>query len=335
METPSLRSKVTRRDALKAGLVFSSGFLAPGWQGLARAAGPRLAFGGKGMHFLAVGDYGTGKEAQVKVAKAMNEFAGKLDSLLTAVLALGDNFYNMLEVERFDRHFEKMYSKEHLDCPFYACLGNHDYGPGYDSKQGRLKAEIELEYARNNPSSRWKMPARWYAVEFPAPSTPLVKILYLDGNNFEGALTPQEKIAQKRWLEAELKKGTRAKWTWVVSHFPMFSDDTKRKDNAGLVKNWGPYFKANPISLYLSGHDHNLQHLQVKDYQPSFLVSGGGGASTYGTTRSDRGFSKQVFGFNHIHVNDQRILVQLIDDDGVCMHSFERDLKGTVKVARS
>lgn len=331
METP-LRSPLSRRDALKTGLIFSSAFLTAGWQSRAAAEGVKTDFGKKGMHFLAVGDYGTGKKDQKRVAERMNDFAGKLDAPLTAVLALGDNFYNMLDEPRFERDFEKMYSKEHLDCPFYACLGNHDYGPQYDSKQGRVKADMQLDYAKKNPGSRWKMPAKWYAVDFPNAAAPVVKVIYLDGNFAEGALTPQEKLDQKRWLEAELKKPTRAKWTWVVSHFPLFSDDKKRKDNAGLVKNWGPHFKGNPISLYLSGHDHNLQHLQVKDYQPSFLVSGGGGASTYETTKSDRGFSKQIFGFNHIHVDEDRITVQLIDADGACMHSFERDRSGKVKV---
>ncbi|WP_367871548.1 metallophosphoesterase [Luteolibacter sp. Populi] len=327
-----MNTPLTRREALKTGLIFSSAFLTAGWQSRAHAAGPRTDFGKKGLHFLAVGDYGTGKDAQKKVAARMNEFAGKLDAPLTSVLALGDNFYNKLDEARFERDFEKMYSKEHLGCPFYACLGNHDYGPKYDSKQGPAKADMQLEYARKNPTSRWKMPAKWYAVEFPNPATPLVKIIYLDGNFFEGAMTPQEKLDQKRWLEAELKTGSRAKWTWVVSHYPMFSDDKKRQDSKTIIKNWGAQFQANPISLYLSGHDHNLQHLQVKDYQPSFLVSGGGGASTYELTPSERGFSKQVFGFNHIHVTDERITVQLVDVDGNCMHAFEREHSGKVRV---
>ena len=69
---------------------------------------------------------------------------------------------------------------------------------------------MQLEYAKANPSSRWKMPAKWYSVEFPDADKPLVKVIYLDSNTFEGALTPQEKVAQKRWLEAELKKETKA-----------------------------------------------------------------------------------------------------------------------------
>ncbi len=332
MKLPSDLSAVTRRDAIKASLIFSSSLLGAGWPLGARAAEVKTNFGKKGMHFLAVGDFGSGKEGQIQVAKQMNEFAGKLADPLTAVLALGDNFYGELQPERFDRGFEKMYSTDHLGCPFYACLGNHDYGPEYDSKQWRAKADMELQYAKSNPASRWKMPAKWYAVEFPSAADPLVKIIYLDSNMFEGALTPEEKIGQKRWLEAELKKERKAKWLWIVSHYPVFSDDTKRKDSKSLIKNWGPYLQQNPVSLYLSGHDHNLQHLQVKDYQPSFLVSGGGGAKLYETTPSDRGFSRPILGFNHIHVNDERIAVQLIDAEGNCMHSFERDLKGVVKV---
>ena len=331
MTDPTESPSFSRRDLIKT-LVFSSAALGAGWPSVSKAADPKTDFGKQGVHFLAVGDFGSGKEGQTQVARKMNEFAAGLGEPLTAVLALGDNFYNMLTPERFETGFEAMYSKEHLDVPFYACLGNHDYGPEYDSKQGRAKADMQLEYAKANPSSRWKMPAKWYSVEFPDADKPLVKVIYLDSNTFEGALTPQEKVAQKRWLEAELKKETKAKWTWVVSHYPVFSDTTKRKDNKNLIKNWGPYFQANPISLYISGHDHNLQHLQVDGYHPSFLVSGGGGASLYGITGTGRGFSRQILGFNHLHVNDERILVQLIDGEGNLMHAFERNLQGGIKI---
>ena len=333
MQTSLDLSSLSRRDALKAGLIFSSGLLTGSWTGSAKAAEPKMDFGKDGLHFLAVGDYGSGNDAQRKVAQRMNEFVGSLGTPLTAVLALGDNFYNKLETERFGRGFEEMYSKEHLDCPFYACLGNHDYGPGYDSKQGAPKADIQLAYAKDNPTSRWKMPAKWYAVEFPNAANPLVKIIYLDSNmHEEGMLTPQEKLDQKRFLEAELAKGSKAKWLWIVAHHPVFTDTIKRKDSPGLIKNWGGYLQQNPVSLYLSGHDHNLQHLRLPDYSASFLVSGGGGAKSYETKLSDRGFSKTIYGFNHIHVNDERIKVQIIDADGECLHAFTRDMSGKMEI---
>lgn len=324
---------VSRREAIKSTILFSTGLLTASW--FSRLdAGVKTDFGADGIHLLAVGDYGTNNDKQRQVATCMNDFAGKLGKPLTAVLALGDNFYGNLQPDRFQPGFEEMYSKQHLNCPFYALLGNHDYGPQYDSKQGRVKADMQLEYAKTNQSSRWKMPAKWYSFELGAPAKPLVKVIYLDGNYFEGALTPQEKLAQKRWLDAEIQKPTKAKWLWVVSHYPLFSDTTSRGDKAGarLLQEWGSILREKPVSLYLSGHDHNLQHLRVEGYQPSFLVSGGGGASRYEVSQSPRGFSMQSRGFNHIHVTEEKITVQLINAEGKRLHAFERNLKGETTI---
>jgi tartrate-resistant acid phosphatase type 5 len=174
------------------------------------------------------------------------------------------------------------------------------------------------------------MPAKWYAKEFPDADNPLVKIIFLDSNMFEGALTPQEKLDQKRFLEAELKKETRATWRWVVSHFPLFSEGVKR-DSARLIKEWGPMLKANNFSLYISGHDHTLQHLEIDGYNSSFIVSGGGGAGLYNIKSVGRGFAEKMLGFVHIHVGADKLDVQFIDTNGDRLHAFRRTSAGKVK----
>jgi tartrate-resistant acid phosphatase type 5 len=323
---------ISRRDALKRTVVFSTGLLTAGWLNSLQAKSADTKFSRDGLHFLAIGDFGTGNATQKLIAGQMAQFAKKLDAPLTAVLALGDNFYKQLAVERFGPHFEEMYSKDGLDCPFYAILGNHDYGPKYDSNQGSAKAQIQLDYAKNNPGSRWKMPAKWYALELPDAENPLVKIILLDGSFFEGALTPKEKLAQKRWLTAELKKKTKAPWQWMISHYPIFTETSKRKDNEKLIQEWGGYLKANPFSLYLAGHDHNLQHLQVEDYKTSFVVCGAGGASLYDVDPSQRGFTEKILGFTHIHVTREKTRVQFINTEGRCLHAFQRSIKGKVEI---
>lgn len=326
---------ISRREAIKSTLLFSSGLITAGWAPRLQAqTSTPASFGKGGLHVLAVGDYGTNNAEQHKVAGCMNDFAGKLGAPLTAVLALGDNFYGNLRPEQFQTRFEDVYSKQSLPCPFYALLGNHDYGPQYDSNQGRAKADMQLAYARANPRSRWKMPAKWYAFELPLHGKALVKVIYLDGNYFEGALTPQEKLEQKRWLEAEMAKKTDAKWIWMVSHYPVFSDTSSRGDKAGakLLAEWGPYLQDKRVSLYLAGHDHNLQHLKAEGYSPEFIVSGGGGAHRYDVTQSGRGFSMQTRGFNHIHVTEEKITVQFINPDGQRLHAFERNQAGVTKV---
>ena len=88
------------------------------------------------------------------------------------------------------------------------------------------------------------------------------------------------------------------------------------------------------VSLYISGHDHNLQHLQVDGFSPDFIVSGGGGASRYEVIGSDRGFSMQTRGFNHIHVTGEKMTVQFINPDGQRIHAYERDLSGKTTVLK-
>ncbi len=289
-------------------------------------------FDDEGMHLLALGDYGSGgNPTQIAVADRMTTFAKSLAKPLTAVLALGDNFYKKLTPDRFDKHFEKIYSPAALNCPFYACPGNHDYGTAkYDLQIGKL--QMQLDYAKNHPESRWKMPAKWYTVHLPTAEKPLVKVVILDGNYWEGALTPKEKVAQRRFLKAELKQND-APWLWVVNHFPLYSDCPAYSENKPLIRDWGPLVQKYPVSLFISGHAHILQHLHVEGYKSSFVVSGGGGAMLYPMKDSKRGFvTNQHLGFNHIYVTPEEFHVQFIDPGGDCLHHFRRDQAGKVTV---
>jgi hypothetical protein len=160
-----------------------------------------------------------------------------------------------------------------------------------------------------------------------------VKAIVLDGNYWEAALTPKEKIDQRRFLKDELEKKTDAPWLWVVNHFPLFSDCPHYAENKALIREWGPLIKKSEVSLCLSGHAHILQHLHVKGYSPSFIVSGGGGQRLYPVEDSKRGFvTNHHLGFNHISVTQDEIQVQYINKDGDCLHHFSRDQAGKTKV---
>jgi hypothetical protein len=326
-------SAITRREALRRTIVFSTAALTAGSTNILRAAPPETKFSESGLHVLALGDYGTkGDKNQTAVANAMAKFAKTLDKPLEAVLALGDNFYNKITPDRFEKHFEQMYSKDGLDCPFYVCAGNHDYGTAkYDNQDGKL--QMQLDYAKNNPESRWKFPSKWYTVELPSAEKPLVKMIVLDGNYWEGALKPKEKIAQRRFLEAELAKKTDAPWLWIVNHFPLYTDCKTREDNKSLIREWGKLIRKHPVSLCFAGHDHTMQHLRIEKYPASFIVAGAGGQKLYDIKTSDRGYvDNHHFGFTHVHVTPKQLNVQFINADGDCIHHFQRDPAGKVKI---
>jgi hypothetical protein len=328
-----MNTHISRREALKKTILFSTGLLGAGWLPRASAVTPVTQFSGEGLHLLAFGDYGSKNKSQALVAQQMARFARELGRPLDGVLALGDSFYGKMTPDRFDRDFEKMYDAKALPCAFHACIGNHDYErAAYGQEPEPRKCEVQLAYARENPKSRWKMPAKWYALEFPHAGQPLLKVIVLDSNIQEGALTPKEKLAQKRFLEAELAKGTKAPWLWLMWHHPVFTETTKRKDNASLLRLVDAALKSHPFSVCISGHDHNLQHLRVDGYRPSFIVSGAGGANHYEVKPSARGFTKVDLGFNHFHVTPTHIHAQFVNAEGECLHAFRRDLDGKVEI---
>jgi hypothetical protein len=324
---------ITRREALRRTVIFSAGTLVGARLNIAHAKPAATTFAADAMHLLAFGDFGSnGNANQIAVANQMASFAKSLDKPLAAVLALGDNFYRALTPDRFENHFERMYSTDGLNCPFYACAGNHDYGTAfYDLQKGKL--QMQLDYAKNHPHSRWKMPAKWYTVHLPNEKAPLVKIIILDGNYWAGALTPQEKVEQRRFLEHELKQKTDAPWLWVVNHFPLYSDCPPYAENKRLIQDWGPLLQTHPVSLFICGHAHILQHLKVQGYSASFIVSGAGGASLYKVKNSKRGYvTNQHHGFNHISVTPDELHVQYLNAAGTCLHHFRRDPAGKVEI---
>ena len=135
------------------------------------------------VNLIALGDWGSdGNKESRAVAKALAEYMGKIPTQFNGLISVGDNLYCKLK----DTHdmnwqllFEDMYDASKINCPWYCVLGNHDYEQD--------KPRVQLAYARENPQSRWKFPAKWYRVEFPEKD-PMVSVLMLDSDYHK--LTP-------------------------------------------------------------------------------------------------------------------------------------------------
>jgi tartrate-resistant acid phosphatase type 5 len=278
------------------------------------------------INLLAMGDWGEGKPAQKSVADAMAKYVADRKTPFAALLSAGDNFYVPLsgvDDPVWQTLFEQMYDAKRLDFPFYAALGNHDYDQN--------KYLIELAYARLHPQSRWKLPARWYRVDLPAKE-PLVTALMLDSD--QPNLTAIEWALEKKFVAEELAK-PRAPWTICVAHHPLFSNGAAA-DNGVLQKDWGAMFEKEHVDFYLCGHDHNLQHLEVKGWKESFVLAGGGGAHAHPLIRDNRGpFSRTVYGFVHFDVTPDLATVRYVGADGATLHEFTRTKAGEVKVTQT
>jgi hypothetical protein len=271
-----------------------------------------------------MGDWGTGQPEQKKVASAIVDFVKADKSPVDAMLLVGDNFYmNIPEGKNdpvFQNVFEKVYDPAVLSMPFYVALGNHDYQNGKDL--------AELGYSKDHPDSRFKLPARWYRVDFPEKN-PQVTVLMLDSD--KDPLSKDQWAEQKKWMETELSK-PRGTWTLCCAHHPLFSNGG-HGDNGVLQQEWGPIFVKYNVDFFICGHDHDLQHLQIPRWFTSFLLVGGGGADTKLMRHDDRGpLSRLTHGFANLSFDGDLVTVKYINDEGKILHQFTRDKSGKVTV---
>lgn len=321
----------TRRRFLRQTFAFSA-LAAAGWRRTLAAPIDPAA-----QHILMIGDWGTAKDftAQTSVAKAMAAYAKEHRLNTGALLLLGDNFYGNFAggtaCPRWEKQFEQMYPRSAFDCPCYAVLGNHDY-----ETQPAGKQDSQIAYTGQN-GTRWTMPAKWFRFEFPTQN-PLVTFLALDSNYYKPdekkqALTAVEKAAQLAWLKAELAK-PHAPFLITLGHHPIYSNG-QHGDTAALVETWEPLFRQHKVHLYLCGHDHDLQHIEIADHPTSFVVSGGGGAKVRELKQDPkkRGpYGRDIYGFSHLEVSATALTLRHIDPDGRTLHAFTKTPQGQVAV---
>jgi len=280
---------------------------------------------GKVVRFIALGDAGTGKDGQYKVADAIEAVC--VERGCDFAIGLGDNIYesgvDSTDDQQWLDKFETPY--RNVNFPFYMALGNHDNshfgGEGLDNFKG--EHQVDYTFKENKPSNKWQMPARYY--RFTAPlndQQPLVDFFALDSNpiastisdfNHEYWQLPYRK-KQADWVNTELQK-TSAPWKIAFAHHPYMSNG--RHGNAGLydyVPGHGlPYrdFIKNNIcdrfDVMIAGHDHDLQWLRpVQTCGKTFHMVSGAAGKTREFSNPDRNKAywqaDETLGFFYIEI---------------------------------
>jgi tartrate-resistant acid phosphatase type 5 len=336
-----MSQRYSRRDFLKQSFCFSALALGGGLDSLfAGGVGTGIELAPDAHHLFAFGDWGqeSHQSQQRAVARAMQQYATKHGIRVETLLLLGDNWYGGLsggvDSSRWKDQFEDVYPAVAFPGKCYAVLGNHDYENRPDSK-----AEAELKYATKG-GSRWTMPAKWYSFSFPE-SDPMIRWIALDSNHpghhffFDTpTLAHEEMEAENLWLRNELAQSSSALYTAVLAHHPIFSNGD-HGDTPSLIEDWEPLLRERKVHLYLSGHDHDLQHLEFEGNPTSYVISGGGGASLRNLKRnpSARGpYGLKVAGFTHIEVNRERMVVRHVDTTTTVLHGFSKTPAGEVSL---
>jgi tartrate-resistant acid phosphatase type 5 len=251
-----------------------------GWVGGARAA--------DSLHFLVTGDTGSGTKQQELVAEAMARLAAQQQktNAVDFVMLVGDNFYNdgvmTVDDPQWQEKFEAMYDSNRLAMPFYVVLGNHDWRMSMP--------DVEIDYPKTHPGTRWHMDGHYYQREFwprgaDTNAPPLAEFFFIDTEAWAAGTPyvdkyPDKKLAEKQmaWLEEGLKH-SRAQWKIVAAHHPLYSNGEHGHDSQvlDLRARLGPLFKQYKVDAFITGHDHDLQRIEVPGEPTLFLISGAGG----------------------------------------------------------
>jgi tartrate-resistant acid phosphatase type 5 len=250
------------------------------------------------VRVVAFGDFGTGSAAQMALGKTLAAYHStrRFDLGIT----LGDNFYSIgMESPsdpRWQTQWEQVYGP--LGIPFYAALGNHDWGHP-DSPAA------EILYS--SKTTTWRMPSSYYTY-----TAGPVQFFALDTQSV--ALSER----QLRWLDAELGR-SQARWKIVYGHHPIYSGGAY-EDRPDLISKLLPLLR-NRADAYICGHDHNLQAIRP-DGNVRFYIAGGGGAGLYDLRPYERSiFSSRSNGFAVIDADATQLTVSLVDGNGVTVYT--------------
>ena len=88
----------------------------------------------------------------------------------------------------------------------------------------------------------------------------------------------------------------------MLGHHPLYSNG-KYQGTPKLIEEIGELMEENGVHMYLSGHEHDLQHIELEGLKTSFVISGGGGARVRGGKEKHKGnFFQVVHGFSHLSI---------------------------------
>ena len=281
------------------------------------------------VRFIAVGDTGMGNDEQRQVARAIETTCAAEGC--DFVLLLGDNLYLSGAASADDPQWRDKFEEPYrnLSMPFWAALGNHDYGHrGIGDDFGR--PEGELAYARTG--GKFRMPARRYS--------------FTAGNALFVALdTNAARYGEDRGQAAEVAgwMATPARWKIAFGHHPILSNgphgnagnydpDLRARERlygpvvgpGGLLKTLFDDQICGKADLYLSGHDHSRQWLEQTCAGTELAVSGAGAEATDVTPRNPARFAKASLGYLHVVAGEQELRARFFDGDG--KPEFERVL---------
>merc|ERR1712150_382693 len=172
--------------------------------------------------------------------------------------------------------------------------GNHDHNRGNEPNQ--------LEFGKTE--DRWYMPYYYYSFEMKINDKDNSTAFFYAMDSEALRLNKYNPSSQLLEMETLLSETT-ANWEIVFGHHPPLSVGRRWGDQT-ILDQVVPICEQNGVDFLLTGHDHNLQHIQKSDnVDLDYIVSGAGARSLYSYSSANEdtirslGFEPIFFGYNY------------------------------------
>ncbi len=275
------------------------------------------------VRFTALGDTGEGNEEQYQVAEVMKSVCDTRGC--DFVVMLGDNFYDSgvdsADDSLWDDLFEIPYAA--FDIPFYAVLGNHDYG-GEGIGWELWKGNYYVEHTELSPI--WTMPGIYYSF-----SLGNAGFFALDTTQSFWWLAGDQEDEMRDLVEAST-----ATWKIAMGHHPYLSNgphgDAGEYEGLGWipivngegVKDLLDSVVCGQIDLYLCGHDHSRQWLTETCSGTELIVSGAGAKTTDLEGDHSTNFQSDLEGFFWFEILGNQMTVATYNLEGTLEYESVR-----------
>jgi predicted phosphodiesterase len=247
------------------------------------------------VHFVAVGDIGTGGPAQEAILKRMTE------SPFEFILVLGDLAYKSGKPSQLHGNFFAVYENVLRYVPVYPSIGNHERR----TKQGKPYFDAFV----------LPHPERYYSFEW-------------GDIHFVAIDTTQYDTDQLAWLVDDLRKNQR-RWVIVFGHHPMYTNSL-RGAQLSIRKAFSKIFTDHQVDLVVTGHEHQYERFRVGGV--NYVVSGGGGGPLtrfFGDSRALK--QATVHHYLAFEVTAKSLTMKAIDINGREIESLKLEKKGPIE----
>jgi len=202
-----------------------------------------------------------------------------------------------------------------------------------------MNPDAQLEYyTRHGEEGRWVFPAAYYQIHKVLADDTTIDMIFIDtlllapeATESEAAIhLPSDKEERREeqyaWVEATLAEST-ADWLLVFGHYPIFSVG-EHGDTPSLISRLLPLLERHHVDMYVSGHDHTLQHLQhLPKTHTQFFVNGNGakmGSVGNVTQAAHVRQAKVTLGFMSHSVTRTTMTTKAIDREGGVVFEYSQ-----------